>query len=345
MRADSVKVETGLNVVVRGTNAIVSLYLATVMSEIVAAYFAYIGCLNVGRGLDFGYSFYQRHSSHVGRKLAFVYDLIYLILPIVLFYTLIAGNIQSSFLLFVLSTVLFKWLGTAAHICNRTWLIPMPMMITNIYFLIFRDAYYCNVFLVSSVFVAYVVLRQYRFIKLKPSNSLDNKLILDGVFVFIPSFIFLFLSEYVFIFLSDDIVNESNWIGIYLKLNATMVSVLFLFNDIYWNRYGNKIWQFFHHNWFMILVLLNSVLVLLFPLVFVLLFTNAITSIISGYLIRQRVTSMLLLSGCIEAVCYFIGLKYLGLDSFFTVIGISIGCKLFIMYYGSLFFGRQRLQG
>lgn len=344
MAGYSVKTESVLNITIRGLNALIGVYLATVISESVIAYFAYVGSLNLFRGLDFGYSFYQRHKNMQGRQLALGYSLTYIVMPIVLFYWLLPrGGNAENLLVFLLSAGLYKWIGTHAHLHNLTWTIPIPIFATNLFFVANIGVNYSFLFcFVCLVLVLYIV--SYRKSKqIRYDRYVDSRLLRDAINVFIPSFLYLALSEYVFVYMSEDLLVSSKLISIYLKLNAVLVSIIFLFNDIYWNRYGEKQWSIFSRYETISVVSVFVLLAIFSGNILAVLGVTILSSFISGYLVRQRLTRTLLYGGCLEALIYFTGLYMYGLDYFFEILGCALGLKLLVIYYGSGIFSRKKL--
>lgn len=334
---DSIKLEAYLNIFIRGCNALIGLYLVSIINPLISYYFSFLGVLVVIRALDFGYNYYQRHFNMNGFRLSKKSTFLYLLIPLFVIFWVIPETLSKQIYIIIIISVLLKYIGTHANIINKTWLIPLPIFITNVFFVLTNSDLFQHSLIISSLITAGVV---YKIEKSKIFNkikSFDNKLFKESIYVFIPSFLYIFLNEYLFVFQPSVFFENSKWIAIYLKISASMVSVIFLFNDMFWNRYGDVSWKFIFSHKFKLLIILSISLTILYPSIITLLTTVFLGCIISGYFIRKNYSKALLISGLTEASIYFIGLGIFGANFFFIIMGTAVSAKIIVMYYGKFF--------
>lgn len=194
--------------------------------------------------------------------------------------------------------------------------------------------------MLSAITVMLIIYWKYSSYKLEKNlrkMTMDWKLMRSALLVFIPSFLFLLLSEYMFVYYQDELTNYK-WVAVYLKINATLISIIFLFNDLYWNRFGYKEWPWLWSRVSHIIMIISLVLIIAYPSVITLLLGSILSSIISGYYIRQKFVSVLFIAGLAESLCFFGGLMLLELSNYFLIVAITVSVKILITYYGKTIF-------
>lgn len=340
MLGPSLRVEVALNVFLRGINALSGVYLATIIDSHVAGLFAYISAVNILKSIDFGYNFYQRHLVSSGFRLSVLLDSLFLILPVCCFIWIIPDNLITTILEVALTVVAMKYIGTYANIINKTWLTALPLSLTFFVFLFIDKSCYQEVFMYSSFAVLFLIRWDYSLFKLERNlqkTGLDWRLLRSSLLVFIPSFLYLLLSEYVFVYYQE-VLSHFKYVALYLKLNAALISVIFLFNDLYWNRFGYTEWPWLWSRASQIVVGASTLLIVLFPSIITLLFGSLLSSIISGYYVRHRFVFNLFVAGLVETLLFFGGLLLCNISDYFLIVAVALSVKILITYYGKTIF-------
>lgn len=340
MLGASLKVEIALNFLLRGINAASGIYLATEIDPQVAALFAYVSAVNILKSIDFGYNFYQRHLILAGFRLSAMSASIFLILPVCCFIWIIPDDLIATALELGFTCVVLKYIGTYANIINKTWLIALPLSSTLLAYMFIDKSIFKETLMLSAITVMLIIYWKYSSYKLEKNlrkMTMDWKLMRSALLVFIPSFLFLLLSEYMFVYYQDELTNYK-WVAVYLKINATLISIIFLFNDLYWNRFGYKEWPWLWSRVSHIIMIISLVLIIAYPSVITLLLGSILSSIISGYYIRQKFVSVLFIAGLAESLCFFGGLMLLELSNYFLIVAITVSVKILITYYGKTIF-------
>ncbi len=329
-----------MNFLFRGINALIGIYLALEIDAEAATLFAYISSVNILKSIDFGYNFYQRHLVLSGFFLSSISASIFLILPVCSFVWMFPDNLFLTVLELVLTCVSLKYIGTYANIINKTWIIALPLSLTLVSYTFIDKSIFKETMMFSSLIFTIVVKRKYSLFKLEKSlqeTNIDRSLMKSALLVFIPSFLFLLLTEYVFVYY-EDLLTQYKWVAVYLKINATLISVIFLFNDLYWNRFGYKEWHWFWSKLGHLIVVSSLIAMFVYPSVITLCLGSIVSSIISGYYIRQKYVSNLFVAGIAESLIFFGGLMLLGIGNFFLLAAITMCVKIVINYYGKFFF-------
>lgn len=329
----SVKIEVVLNFLFKGLNSIAAIYFAINLNETSVLFFAFMALLNVLKSFDFGYNYVQRHLAKYKNRLKLSYEVIILLFPISIAFVL-ESSWDLEFIFFTLPCTYFlKYNGTHANIINKTWLIPVPITIGYVSLFISFIDFKISILLSSFIIFLYLKYKE-KNLNFKVTSHFDKKLFSESIFIFIPSAAYLLVNEYVFIFNPNELTRSSEWIPIFLKLNALVISLIYLFNDMYWNRSKSSVLPLLDKYvleisaWFLIVISVAT------PNLLTIIFLNAIIGLQTGAYIRLRQSTVLFVSGIVEVSFFLILFNLLGLDKFLLICSLISSIKWIILKYG-----------